>query len=89
MFASSPADTAQTAWIDGLPFQSHNKAQYITLDWSGTSSSAAYRNSNTEHVIFANSSRFTFYYPTGAHAQTRAHIAGKQVRGTFTYLASA
>ena len=88
-FAASPADTAQTAWIDGLPFQSHNKAQYVTLDWVGTSSSAAYRNTNTEHVIFANTSRITFYYPTGAHAQTRSHVAGKQVRGTFTYLASA
>ena len=88
-FAASPADTAQTAWVDGLPFQSHNKAQYVTLDWVGTSSSAGYRNSNTEHVIFANTSRITFYYPTGAHAQTRSHIAGKQVRGTFTYLASA
>ena len=89
MFASSPADTAQTAWVDGLPFQSHNKAQYVTLDWVGTSSSASYRNSNTEHVIFANTNRLTFYYPTGAHAQTRSHVAGKQVRGTFTYLASA
>ena len=39
--------------------------------------------------IFANTSRITFYYPTGAHAQTRSHVAGKQVRGTFTYLASA
>ena len=89
MFASSPSDTAQTAWIDGLPFQSHNKAQYVTLDWIGTSSAANYRNTNTEHVIFANSNRLTFYYPTGAHAQTRSHIAGKQARGTFTYLASA
>jgi len=86
-FSAAPADTAQTAWIDGLPFTSRANATYITLDWTGTSSSLS-RNANTEHVIFGSSSRITFYYPTGGHAQTRSHIAGKQVRATFTYLAA-
>tara|TARA_Y100001973_G_scaffold58775_1_gene86582 strand:+ start:198 stop:1928 length:1731 start_codon:yes stop_codon:yes gene_type:complete len=87
-FSAAPSDTAQTAWIDGLPFTSRSAATYITLDWIGTSSSLS-RNANTEHVIFGGSTRITFYYPTGGHAQTRAHIAGKQVRATFTYLAAA
>ena len=86
-FSAAPADTAQTAWIDGLPFTSRSNATYITLDWTGTSSSLS-RSASTEHVIFGSSSRITFYYPTGGHAQTRAHIAGKQVRATFTYLAA-